>query len=380
MSTGVSFCWDGAASQLSTANENRMLIRRLGHLPVLFWSQLLVFGFLVGATFAPKLNTFTAMRCLTAFFGTALQVTGLYIVIDLYFPPPPSSNDIYLTQLFPRPPFFRFLGCVVPSMLLLTKPQLDFWTMGFVISPFLSPFAFGFFVARTSWISAYGIRSMYNAVVMVLILLFMEETCVPLITILVVVECRVAPAYFRVVGVGSDALQVTSAVFLRSPPPVGFAGSELAIAGGYGTPIVSVILGELIGRYMDEFIQNFSIRRNNGVFEAESRKKLSGGAIVMGWELAELSIMINTVAIYAYCNDAFPKHQGEVSALINLARVLGGFAVAYFQVPGRLSTARYKCLASRLHKFLSSLPHFFAPPNQHLSCNRRVLRKEFSLH
>ena len=35
----------------------------------------------------------------------------------------------------------------------------------------------------------------------------------------------------------------------------------------------------------------------------------------------------------AYLNDCFPKHQGEVSALINLARTLGGFSVAYFQVP-----------------------------------------------
>jgi len=35
----------------------------------------------------------------------------------------------------------------------------------------------------------------------------------------------------------------------------------------------------------------------------------------------------------AYINDCFPKHQGEISALLNLTRVLGGFSVAYFQVP-----------------------------------------------
>jgi hypothetical protein len=38
-------------------------------------------------------------------------------------------------------------------------------------------------------------------------------------------------------------------------------------------------------------------------------------------------------ALDAYTNDCFPKHQGEISALLNLARVLGGFSVAYFQVP-----------------------------------------------
>jgi hypothetical protein len=126
--------------------------------------------------------------------------------------------------------------------------------------------------------------------------------------------------------------QVTNAVFLGSPPPVGYGFSQFAIAGAYGTPIVSVLVGELIGRYANDYIMNVSIKRNNGVFEAESRlwacyiaiplyicgfvtlgaafqKHLSVGALIMGWGIAELAIMINTVAVYAYCNDAFPKHQ-----------------------------------------------------------------------
>lgn len=66
----------------------------------------------------------------------------------------------------------------------------------------------------------------------------------------------------------------------------GFGFGQLAIAGGYGTPIVSlnptllagayfgqvaVLCGELIGRYTNDWIMNWSIRRNKGVFEAESR-------------------------------------------------------------------------------------------------------------
>lgn len=46
-----------------------MLMRRVGRLPILFWSQVLALGFMVGCTFAPSLATFTAFRCLTAFFG-----------------------------------------------------------------------------------------------------------------------------------------------------------------------------------------------------------------------------------------------------------------------------------------------------------------------
>lgn len=65
--------------------------------------------------------------------------------------------------------------------------------MGFIVSPFLSPFAFGFLVARArqvlgvdlsermltvfcSWRWTYGIGSIYGAVVVGLIVLFSEET------------------------------------------------------------------------------------------------------------------------------------------------------------------------------------------------------------
>jgi MFS family permease len=48
--------------------------------------------------------------------------------------------------------------------------------MGFIISPFLSPFAFGFLVARTSWRWAYGIGTIYGALVLLLIVLFGKET------------------------------------------------------------------------------------------------------------------------------------------------------------------------------------------------------------
>jgi len=144
---------------------------------------------------------------------------------------------------------------------------------------------------------------------------------------------------------------------LGTPVAEGGRGfSQIAIAGSYATPIVAVILGELIGRYLNDWIMNRSIRRNKGVFEAESRlwacyvaiplyicgfvtlgaaiqNYLSVGAIIIGWGLAYVAIMIGTVAIITYSNDCFPKHQGEVSALINLARTMGGFSVAYFQFP-----------------------------------------------
>ncbi|KDQ60320.1 hypothetical protein JAAARDRAFT_174380 [Jaapia argillacea MUCL 33604] len=344
-----------------------MLMRRYGRLPVLFWSQVLALGFLIGCTFSPNLSTFAAMRCLTAFFGTCPQVTGLYIITDMY-------------------PFH------------LQARKLNLWTMGFIISPFLSPFAFGFFVARASWRWSYGVASMYGAFVVFLITFFGEETMYdrtlrpipthPTTGLRYRIESLfgltgLKMAKYRpsvISGLWSHAsvlwrphllsilifegmlfgfgigINVTNPVFLGSPPPVGFGFSQYAIAGAYATPIVAVILGELIGRYANDWIQYTSIRKHKGVFEAEYRlwacyiavplyicgfvllgaalqKHMSVGAVVMGWGIAQAAIMINTVAVYAYCNDCFPRHQGEISALINLSRTLGGFSVAYFQVP-----------------------------------------------
>jgi len=198
----------------------------------------------------------------------------------------------------------------------------------------------------------------------------------------------------------SIGINVTNAVFLGTPVAEGGYGfSQFAIAGGYGTPIVAVILGELAGRYLNDWIMNVSIRRNKGVFEAESRlwtcylavllylcgfillgasiqKHLSVGALIMGWGIAVFSVMIGTVAVYAYCNDCFPKHQGEISALVNLARTLGGFAVAYFQVPwalGHGAIQTFGCEAAIVvGLFLLIVPF--------LQWKGRDMRERYSLH
>ncbi|KAJ7766319.1 MFS general substrate transporter [Mycena maculata] len=388
--------WGGIAAVI--------LIRRVGRLPVLFWSQVLGVAFLVGATFAPNLKTLISMRCLSAFFATTPQVTGLYIVTDLY-------------------PFH------------LQARTLNIWTMGFIVSPFLSPFALGFLVARTSWRWAFGIGSIYGAVVVVLIALFVEETMYdrtvrPIpprptsgvryrieslvgITGLKMAKYRISwseaiisplrvvwrPHIFGLLvfeallfgfGIG---INVTTGVLLGTPPPLGFSWSEFAIAGVYGTPIVSVILGELIGRYLNDGIMNWSIRRNKGIFEAETRlwacyvalplyicgflvlgagfqKHLSPGAIVMGWGLAEVATMINTVAV------SLTRLQGEISALLNLWRTLGGFAVSYFQIPWATEHGALQVFGVEA-AIVAGLFLVVIPPLQRKG---RSIRARFSLH
>ncbi|KAJ7127881.1 MFS general substrate transporter [Mycena epipterygia] len=343
-----------------------ILVRRWGRLPVLFWSQLLAFGFLLGCIFAPNLNTFSAMRCIAAFFSTAPQITGLYTVTDMY-------------------PFH------------LQARKLNLWTMGFIMSPFLSPFFLGFLVAHADYRWAYAFGAFYSLIVLLMIVFLGEETMYdrtlrpipprPTVGLRYRVEtllgatgfkmtpyrpswyeCTISPLrvlwrphallimIFGGVEFGlSIGITITNAIFLGTAPPIGFGFNQTTIAGTYATPIVATLVGEVMGRYGNDIIASMGIRRNKGVFEAETRLwmcyvslplyllgflLLGHGfqvhnvpAVILGWGIGQVAIMLNTTAIYAYLKDCFPTHEGEVSALFNFFRTICGFAVVYFQAP-----------------------------------------------
>lgn len=61
-------------------------------------------------------------------------------------------------------------------------------------------------------------------------------------------------------------------------------------------------------------------------------KHLNIGAIIVGWGLYTVGVMITSVATVAYILDCYPSASGEVSALINFARVALGFSVGYYQL------------------------------------------------
>ncbi|KAJ7440296.1 MFS general substrate transporter [Mycena galericulata] len=340
-----------------------ILTRRWGRLPVLFWSQLLAFAFLIGCIFAPNLNTFAAMRCIAAFFSTAPQITGLYTVTDMY-------------------PFH------------LQARKLNLWTMGFIMSPFLSPFFLGFLVAHADYRWAYAVGALYSLIVLLMIVFLGEETLYdrtlqpipprPTVGLRYRVETlfgvtgfkmtQYRPSWYQCVssplqvvwrphgllimifgGVEfglSIGITITNAIFLGTDPPTGFGFGQTAIAAMYATPIVAVLIGEVMGRYGNDMIATMGIRRNKGVFEAEMRlwmcyislplyitgflllghgfQSKNVPSVILGWGIGQVGIMLNTTAIYAYLKDCFPSHQGEVSALFNFFRTICGFAVVYF--------------------------------------------------
>lgn len=111
----------------------------------MFWSQVLGAAFMCGCTFSPNLKTFAAMRCLQSFFSTAPQVTGLYVATDI-FPVHRQSRAIAI------------------------------WTLAYIASPFLSPWLFGYLTARQSWRWAYGAGALYGLFVVIVIVLFLDET------------------------------------------------------------------------------------------------------------------------------------------------------------------------------------------------------------
>lgn len=59
---------------------------------------------------------------------------------------------------------------------------------------------------------------------------------------------------------------------------------------------------------------------------------LHWAVMAFGWGLYVVGIMIMTVASSAYLLDSYKAAPGEIAALMNLARTLGGFSVGYFQL------------------------------------------------
>lgn len=136
--------------------------------------------------------------------------------------------------------------------------------------------------------------------------------------------------------------------------------------GGYGlpqvtlgliffTPIVGVFFGEAFGHWFNDWLAARYVTKHNGVFVPEARlvatyvggifmipglvllgqaleKHLNIGAVIMGWGLYAFGLMITSVATIAFILDCYPSASGEVSALINFARVALGFSVGYYQL------------------------------------------------
>ncbi len=146
-------------------------------------------------------------------------------------------------------------------------------------------------------------------------------------------------------------INTTLAIFVT--PLYGFGPRQVGFF--YFTPVVAVILGEATGHWLHDALAKRYVHRHNGRFEPEVRLRavflsmpfvvvglvLIGQCFENGWHYMALSVcwgmyvfgmMITTVALSSYCLDSYPEASGEVAALLNMARTVGGFIVSYFQV------------------------------------------------
>jgi len=148
----------------------------------------------------------------------------------------------------------------------------------------------------------------------------------------------------------------TSAILFAEPQTAGGYGfGQRAVGYLYFSPIIATLLGEAFGHFFNDFVATRYIRKHKGIFAPEARlppiylsaflmvpglvligqalhRHLIWVALAFGWGMYVFGAMLSSVAITAYALDSYPSAPGEVSALINLARLLGGFSVGYFQL------------------------------------------------
>lgn len=148
-------------------------------------------------------------------------------------------------------------------------------------------------------------------------------------------KCR----YYAMSFMWAVGINITSSILFATPVEAGGYGyGPRAVGFLYFTPVVSIILGELFGHFFNDWNANRYVRKHGGVFRPEARlftnyvgtflmlpgliivgqalqKHLSVAAIIMGWGMYVVGVMIASVGITAYVLDCYPTGSGEVSSV-----------------------------------------------------------------
>lgn len=150
-------------------------------------------------------------------------------------------------------------------------------------------------------------------------------------------------------------INITSPILLQTPVKAGGYGfGPTSLGYIYFIPIVGIIIGGLFGHWFNDYMAARYIKRHHGVFVPEARlwtpyigaalmipglvlvgqtlhSHLHWVGLIFGWGMAQVGIMLISVAIVTFALNCYPNAPVEVSALINLGRVAAGFSVGYFQ-------------------------------------------------
>ncbi|OQV06562.1 hypothetical protein CLAIMM_11112 [Cladophialophora immunda] len=344
------------------------LLNSWGRIPVLFWSGVLGFFFTLGAVLAPNFPVHYAMRTLQGVTQSTGQTIGLAFIEDCFFYHEHARKigiwyAIYICSPFLSPLLANFIIGKTEDW------QIIFWCTlawsGFLLSLILL-FGDETYYNRTvprerqphrgkgqinRLLRVTGIwqiqhHSGYFATVL--------SSYIRLVTVFLKPVIALTMLFYAAVFMWMIGLFLSSAVLLATPKVAGGYGlSSISVGCVFFAPIVGVLLGELFGHFFNDFIVKFYARRHGGHFVPEVRlwttyiglavivpglvivgetfqHQLSVAALVFGWGMDVFGVLVTSVATIAFALDCYPSASGEVSALINMARVGAGFAVPYF--------------------------------------------------
>ncbi|BGP47457.1 hypothetical protein JCM10450v2_003309 [Rhodotorula kratochvilovae] len=339
-----------------------------GRLPVLFWTQLLGTFMILGSVLVNDFGAYYALRPLTSLFLTAGQTIGLTFVKDMYFHHEHARRIglwvcIFLCSPYCGPFFGGFmvdgldgqwrpvlwlvfaLSCVVLVLIVLFADE-TWYDRTLPVQP-ERPSGISGRVLNLLGITGFRERK-YKPNAIPSIMRLVEVFAKPVMWLVFVIY---ALSFMWAVGIN-----ITSSIIFGMPKEAGGYGFPLkTISFLYFTPLVALVLGEVFGHYANDWIAHRYVRRHNGLFKPECRlpiyyvavalmipgliivgqalqHQLNVAAVVIGWGMYVVGVMIASVAITAYSLDYLPSASGEVSALVNLARTMSGFSVGYFQL------------------------------------------------
>ncbi|KAJ5160675.1 uncharacterized protein N7482_007679 [Penicillium canariense] len=324
------------------------LIEAYGRYPVWIWPQVITMFMVLGATLSHDWSTFTVFRSLQGLFGTVPQVIGLPIIHDMYSP-----------EEWPR--------------------MVNIWGTTFMVGPFLGPAIAGYIGAGTNWRDSFGVLTALYGLSTFAVLAFGAETYynpgkAPTSRVgayfgvgntklpkgsTLWYWCKVMVLYvfkfpLLMTGLGilitfTWPIGITTTIdsFLHSPP-YNFdtiEASSMRFAG-----VIGALCGWLVGYLFNGWVYKryhanwWTEYRLHGVWVPLGSLTfglLTYGltmnfgkhwiGIAFGWIMVNIGMVAIIVAVTAYALEKYPEQSTVVSAILNMWRTCGGFAVGYFQ-------------------------------------------------
>ncbi|KAI1831935.1 hypothetical protein DTO006G1_9429 [Penicillium roqueforti] len=325
------------------------LIEAYGRLPIWLWPQVITMFMVLGATLSNDWSTFTTFRSLQGLFGTVPQVIGLPII-----------HDMYTSAEWPR--------------------MINIWGTAFLVGPFLGPAIAGYIGAGSDWRISFGVLTAIYGLSTVMVILFGYETyhkpgrmnnqsrlasyfgigntLLPKVSTLIYWSRTVVVYVFKfpllMTGIAilvtfTWPIGITTTIdsFLHSPPYLfdTIEASSMRFAG---------VIGALCGWAFGHFFNGWIFKRHSSNWRTELRLhgvwfpigSMASGlltygltmhfgkhwiGIAIGWIMVNIGMVATVVAISAYTLEKYPEQATCVSAILNMWRTCGGFAVGYFQ-------------------------------------------------